>query len=456
MLKNKKIIYYITLIPLIIFLGFFIWLLTIIFEGEKPDVILDPLPEFISKKQQFSVKISDMKRGLKALKIFYDQGGREATIFEIKFPFEGLLNEQGIRTYQTKFDFDPSQLRLAQGRVNLNIQVWDYSRRGGGDGNMSLIQHKITVDTIPPAIRAISRMHNINMGGTCLVVYRTSSDTIESGVYVDDYLSPGFPANKDSKDRTHIAYFALPFNASDPNIFLWAKDRADNETRSNFYTHIRPKRFGRENINITDSFLQRVLPFFDYYDFDPDESEINKYIKINNESRKADNQILHNLMKNTDPQKLWEGTWIRLKNAATMAKFADHRSYYYKGEKIDEQYHMGVDLASLANSPVAAANNGQIIFAERNGIYGLTVVIDHGQGLASLYGHLSEIKVAPGDVVKKGDIIGNTGQTGLAGGDHLHFSVLVNGVFVNPIEWWDSHWIRDNITRKLELIKKDQ
>lgn len=457
MFKNKKIIYYITLIPIFIFLGFFIWLLTIIFEGEKPNVILDPLPEFISKKQQFSVKISDMKRGLKALKIFYDQGGREATIFEIKFPFEGLLNKQGIRTYQTKFDFDPPQLHLAQGRVNLNIQVWDYSRRGGGDGNMSLIQHKMTIDTIPPAIRAISRMHNIYKGGTCLVVYRTSSDTIESGVYVDDHFSPGFPANKDSKDRTHIAYFALPFNAGpDPNIYLWAKDRADNETLSNFYTHIKPKRFGRENINITDSYLKNVLPYFDYYNLDPEESDINKYLKINNELRKADNQALYNLLKKTAPQKLWEGTWTRLKGAATTAEFADHRTYYYKDEKIDEQYHMGVDLASLANSPVTAANNGRIIFAERNGIYGLTVVIDHGQGLASLYGHLSEIKVVPGDMVKTGDIIGNTGQTGLAGGDHLHFSVLVNGVFVNPIEWWDSHWIKDNITRKLELIKKDQ
>jgi len=52
--------------------------------------------------------------------------------------------------------------------------------------------------------------------------------------------------------------------------------------------------------------------------------------------------------------------------------------------------------------------------------------------------------------VKKGDIIGNTGTTGLAGGDHLHFSMLVHGTFVNPKEWWDPHWIKDNITAKLQ------
>ena len=137
-----------------------------------------------------------------------------------------------------------------------------------------------------------------------------------------------------------------------------------------------------------------------------------------------------------------------------MARFADHRDYYYQGEKVDEQVHLGVDLASLANSPVQAANSGRVVFAARNGIYGLAVVIDHGQGLSSLYGHLSTISVESGQEVKKGDIIGHTGQTGLAGGDHLHFAIMVSGVPVDPIEWWDSHWIDDNITKKLDLLKE--
>jgi len=145
---------------------------------------------------------------------------------------------------------------------------------------------------------------------------------------------------------------------------------------------------------------------------------------------------------------------MRMKNAATMARYADHRSYFYKGEKVDEQTHLGIDLASLANSPIKAANSGKALFAERNGIYGLTVVLDHGQGIASVYGHLSSMEVTTGQEVKKGDVIGHSGQTGLAGGDHLHLSILIHGVFVNPIEWWDAHWIEDNITKKLTLINK--
>jgi len=137
-----------------------------------------------------------------------------------------------------------------------------------------------------------------------------------------------------------------------------------------------------------------------------------------------------------------------------MARFGDKRDYYYKGKKIDEQVHMGVDLASLANSDVPAANNGRVIFADRLGIYGLTVVLDHGQGLASIYSHLSNIGVQIDQDVTKGEIIGSTGQTGLAGGDHLHFGVMVSGLFVNPIEWWDNHWIQDNIMKKLALLKR--
>jgi murein DD-endopeptidase MepM/ murein hydrolase activator NlpD len=159
------------------------------------------------------------------------------------------------------------------------------------------------------------------------------------------------------------------------------------------------------------------------------------------------------LKEKTSAERLWDGAWLRQKNAANMARFGDHRSYYYKGVKVDEQDHLGVDLASVANSPVQASNHGRVVYADKLGIYGFTVVIDHGQGLASIYGHLSKIDVTQGQDAKKGDIIGSTGDTGLAGGDHLHFGIMVSGVYVNPIEWWDDHWIEDNISAKLALIK---
>jgi len=103
--------------------------------------------------------------------------------------------------------------------------------------------------------------------------------------------------------------------------------------------------------------------------------------------------------------------------------------------------HLGIDLASTRKADVKAAAKGIVIFTDYLGIYGNMVMIDHGQGVFSLYSHLSQINVSPDDNVDKMSVIGLTGTTGMAGGDHLHFSVLVNGVFVTPKEWWDQHWI---------------
>lgn len=296
-------------------------------------------------------------------------------------------------------------------------------------------------------------MNNITQGGTCLVLYQASSDTEESGIFVDDLFFPGFKAGGGAKEGDHVCYFTVPYYADKiPSIYLWAKDKADNRSTSTFYTHIRKRNFRQDRINISDRFLNKILPYFSYYPDPEKQDPVSRYVRLNNELRKENHQKIMQLNERISPERLWDGVWLRMNNAATMAGFGDHRTYYYKGKKIDEQVHLGIDLASLANSPVEAANNGRVLFADRLGIYGLTVLLDHGQGLCSLYGHLNEINVAVNDDVKKGAIIGHSGQTGMAGGDHLHFSVLVHGIFVNPLEWWDPHWIKDNIDRKLAVL----
>jgi murein DD-endopeptidase MepM/ murein hydrolase activator NlpD len=455
-MKNKKTVYYLTLIPLVVIITLFVWFFTIIFEGEKPILTVNPLPEFLSKKQTFTVKSSDMKRGLKALKVSYTHGGAEQTVLDLKFPFEGMLNHSGTHNCENQFVIDPQALHLAQGTIEIKVQAWDYSRKNGGDGNTSVVVHNLIVDTMPPTIRPLSQMHNINQGGTGLVVYQASSDTAESGVFVNDLFFKGYPASKNQKNENYVAYFAIPHDIkTNPSISLWAKDKADNTLKTSFTCLVKRVQFRSDDMNLSDSFFQKVLPYFSA-EIDPNKTDIDNFLKINRDLRKTNNAVFYELMKNVSPDKLWEGSWLRLKDSAPMAKYADHRRYMYNGRLVDEQDHMGQDLASLANAPVDAENSGKIIFAERNGIYGNAVVIDHGQGIASIYGHLSDIIVTKGQDVKKGDIIGHTGQTGLAGGDHLHVSILVQGVFVNPIEWWDDHWIQDNVTSKLDLLKNQQ
>ncbi|MEZ4484468.1 MAG: M23 family metallopeptidase [Syntrophotaleaceae bacterium] len=128
----------------------------------------------------------------------------------------------------------------------------------------------------------------------------------------------------------------------------------------------------------------------------------------------------------------WQGAFLRLPNAANRAGFNEQRSYLYGGNKVDQQTHLGIDLASLANSPVPAANSGKVVFADYLGIYGNCVIVDHGLGLQTLYAHLSTIDANVGDQVDKGSILGRTGATGMAGGDHLHYGVTIAGIPVNP------------------------
>ena len=150
--------------------------------------------------------------------------------------------------------------------------------------------------------------------------------------------------------------------------------------------------------------------------------------------------------------RIWSGAFLQMPNTQNMSPYAVRRTYVYRGKVVDRQVHLGLDLASTAGAPVPAANGGVVTMVGDLGIYGQTVVVDHGQGLFSLYSHLSGITVAEGERVARGQAVGTSGQSGMAGGDHLHFSILVGGEFVNPVEWLDDHWIADNVANKLALF----
>ena len=166
------------------------------------------------------------------------------------------------------------------------------------------------------------------------------------------------------------------------------------------------------------------------------------FLKINGDLRRINaDEIARIASSGTSPSRLWSGPFVQLGNSQVEASFADHRTYFYKGKEVDQQVHLGFDLAVTSNVAVVAANAGTVLNASWLGIYGNCVIIDHGMGVASLYGHLSSFDVKVGDTVTKGQTIGRSGMTGLAGGDHLHFTMLVSGRMVNPVEWWDPHWI---------------
>ena len=205
-------------------------------------------------------------------------------------------------------------------------------------------------------------------------------------------------------------------------------------------------------MNLSDNFLQQKMPEFQSQNpILQGKTPLETFIYVNGKMREDNDNTIREICRTSNPRQLWEGTFLRMKNAAPMALFGDKRKYQYQGKVVGESIHMGVDLASTTNAPVEAANHGIVAYTGYLGIYGNFVIIDHGFGFFTVYGHLNSIDVKKVQEVRKGDVIGRTGSSGLAGGDHLHFGMLIGGQFVNPQEWWDAHWIADNVTKKMAI-----
>jgi murein DD-endopeptidase MepM/ murein hydrolase activator NlpD len=323
----------------------------------------------------------------------------------------------------------------------------------------------VTVRLEPPSVAVLSTHHYVNQGGAELVVYRVSPADVASGVRVGDLEYPGFPAAGVTADgvsiadpAVRVAFFAVLHDQPvDTPIQLFARDEAGNSATAPFETRVFPKPFKESRIPLDDRLIDRVVPAIlaGTTEVAPEGSNIEKYLVINGELRRRNAETIASFASKTSPEMLFRGVVFHpFTNTAVQSAFADRRTYVYQGEEVDRQTHLGFDLASFAMAPVPAANAGTVLMARELGIYGNCVIIDHGLGVQSLYAHLSSFSVQEGASVEKGQEIGKSGITGLAGGDHLHFTMLVSGRMVNPIEWWDPKWFEDRVLRKLREASK--
>jgi murein DD-endopeptidase MepM/ murein hydrolase activator NlpD len=320
------------------------------------------------------------------------------------------------------------------------------------------VSKDVEVRLNPPLVGVQSTHHYINHGGSEMVVYRVTGEAAESGVRVGDIEYPGFPASGagvPNADGLYVAFFALLWD-QDPNtsISVFARDEVNNESTASFDYRVFPKAFRKSRIEIDDRFLQKVVPTILHntpeLDTSNDADLAAKFVRINRDLRRDNNAKIASLANETDPKILWQGPFKQLVNTAVEAGFADQRTYVYKGQDIDNAVHLGYDLASLSMAPVQASNRGKVLFAGWLGIYGNCVILDHGMGLQSLYAHLSSIDVKVGDLVDLGGRLGRTGATGLAAGDHLHFTMLLDGRSITPVDWWSAQWVKDRILRKMQ------
>lgn len=430
------------------------WIGVVKLEGKKPAVLFEPPTQYIGRTQTFSVTVSDTQSGVRNVWIGLVKDGKETVLFEKDLAYAGIIDGGAERQASFKITIEPEIMGITDGKAILRMVARDFSWRSWFHGNTTYLEKDVIIDTKAPDLEILTRIHNISQGGTGLVIYRLSEPCLKSGVAVGENFFPGYAGYFKDKNL-FTAFFALDYTqGKGTNILVKATDLAGNDATGGLPYYIKKRNFKKVPINISDRFLNWKMPEFNV-NVSPDSNTplVDKFLMVNREIRESNRRQTADIVSKTDGKLYWEGPFLRLPNSARMAGYADHREYKYNGRTIDQQVHLGIDLASVAHSPVPAANSGKVVYAGDLGIYGNMVMIDHGFGLFSSYAHLSAFKVKQGQVVNKGEVVGLTGATGLAGGDHLHFGMLVHNTYVDPVEWWDAAWIKNNISTKIETIK---
>jgi murein DD-endopeptidase MepM/ murein hydrolase activator NlpD len=414
-------------------------LLVLFLLSQSPTVELDPSVTVVGIATPVKIHIADT-HGIRRLEAVIEQGGQRYPAFEVTNPAHRLRFFKNEPAHDVAFTTGTKSVSgLKDGKATLTVEAVSNDLRGAS----TTVSREINIVTQPPRLAVDDKQHYINQGGSELVTYSVGGYATESGVKVDGYRFGSFPLPGGAE---RLSLFAFPWDVPVTTAPAVYATNLANEVTKPFWFRVFPKSFRKRDLVIDDAFLERVVP-----QIDPNGTGdlLARFLKINGDLRKQNNKTLADLRLKTEPRFLWSGPFLQLSNSKVESQFADVRTYIYKGKKIDQQVHLGFDLSKVKNTPIPASNDGKVVLAEMLGIYGNCVVIDHGYTLQSIYGHLSSIQVKPGDMVKKGQIIGLSGSTGLAGGDHLHFSMQIDGVQVNPVEWWDAHWIHDRILSKL-------
>ncbi len=378
--------------------------------------------------------------GVRRLAAFVEQNGARYQVFELAQP-SNLADTTANFTAGVK---TTPQLKDGKAKLILEATSNDLLRK------TARLEREVGVVTQPPSVSVDSEQHYLYLGMADLATFSVSGSWTEAGVRVGDQTFRAWPMPGGKPGL--FSLFAFAWNMPPGTApLVYASNGAGNDVTSPLVV-VFPKKeqpkYTTHDLQVSDAFLQKVIN-----ELDPNGTgdPVARFVKINSEMRRANNKTLSDLRLKTADKFLWSQPFTRQPHSQAEANFADVRNYMYHGKKIDQQVHLGYDLAVTQHVGVQASNDGKVVYAAPLGIYGNCIVVDHGYGLQTIYGHLSKIDVHEGDMVKRGQVMGLSGMTGMAGGDHIHFAMQLDGVQIDPKEWWDSHWIKDHIAKRVEL-----
>ncbi|SPE53168.1 Peptidase M23 [Verrucomicrobia bacterium] len=393
----------------------------------------------IGQATSITVHVRD-PRGVRKVAAFVEQNGTQFPVWQLAQPSSAADSTwsfaAGVKT--------TPQLRDGKAKLIVEATSNDLLRK------TARLDRDVTVVTQPPTVSVDSEQHYLYLGMADLATFSVSGGWTAAGVRVGDQTFRAWPMPGGKPGLFSLFAFAWNMPAGTiPQVF--ASNGTGNDVTSPLTVQFPKKeqpKYTTHDLQVSEAFMQKVIG-----ELDPNGSgdPVTRFVRVNSEMRRANNKTLSDLRFKTTDRFLFSQPFARQSHSQAEATFADVRNYIYQGKKIDQQVHLGYDLAVTQHVGVEASNDGRVVYAAPLGIYGNCIVVDHGYGLQTIYGHLSHIDVHEGDMVKRGQVMGQSGMTGMAGGDHIHFAMQLDGVQIDPKEWWDSHWIHDHVARRVDL-----
>jgi len=403
----------------------------------------NPAPTALGVSTPVKVELAN-PHGVRRVEAYIEQNGERYQVLDRRTPATRLFWHRQAAPFAVTFDAGKDKApNLKEGAARLVVEATSNDFRGSTDR----AAYDVKVVLAAPRVAADGFQHYVNQGGMELVTFTPGGSWNEAGVKVGKYTFRSFPLPGHPEER--FSMFGYPWDLpADITPVVYVRNAAGTEATAHFWFKLFPKKFRVRDFELDDALMEKLVNSVDPSgQILPGKPLLDRFLYINGEMRRKNNQQMADLRFKTEEKILWHGPFIHW--GKEEADFADTRNYMYHGKKVDQQTHLGFDLSDVIGGPVEAANDGRVVWASDLGIYGNCVVLDHGYGVQSIYGHMQRIDVKVGDMVTKGGKMGIAGQTGLAGGVHVHFSMQVDGVQTNPREWWDEHWIKDRILSKL-------
>ncbi len=439
----------------LIFVGLGLWAYSKydspMFEKNKPLISIKKSIYWNSNKT-LEVHISD-DTGLKQAKVYLSDGKNIVKIIDKNF-------KKAKKDHTLKIIYPTLGLDSQNGYLKLIIEVTDISKWNFFSGNSNKSNSIILVDNQKPDLFSLITSYGITKGGVGLAIFKAKDKNLNQ-LYIETNFGKKFYPTKFYKDDYYIALLAWPIKEKKFRAKVIAIDKAGNKSQVKLDFNLKNKNYRTSYIEAKDRFINGKIAYL--CEDKPDETAsllpTEKLDFVNRIYREENNILIKKITSKIDTNKISNFNFkaiYPLKNAKAVGSHGDHRYYYYKEKKniISEAYHLGLDLASIKRDDILMTNAGVCVYANYNGIYGSNLIVYHGLGLYTLYAHCSTIFVKKGDLLKAGEVVAKTGTTGLALGDHLHLSILVQGIFVRPAEWMDSKWIKANITDVISDAKR--